>query len=258
MILNYFSRAFKVWRRHSDVFKSYYLATIVGNIGEPILYLFGIGLGLGAMIKEVNGHSYIEFLAPGMLAATAMTAAAFECTFGSYTRMAEQRIFHAMLATPLEIENIVLGEVLWGATKSLFASAMMLIILGLFGVFHEWALAPLIMLNMFILGLGFGSIGLCVSAVSKSYEFFNFFFTLFLTPMILFSGIYFPAERMPVWFANIFKLFPPAHAVIINRSLFYGGGADAVILDILFLVLFAPAAIFVATKLVRRRLIPPH
>ena len=258
MIINYFSGGFKVWRRHLDVFKRYYMATIVGNIGEPLLYLFGIGLGLGAMIEEVDGHSYMEFLAPGMLAVMAMTSAAFECTFGSYTRMSGERVFHAMLATPLGIENIVLGEVLWGATKSLFASTAMLIILALFGFFNEWGMVPLIMLNMFALGLTFGAIGLCVSAVSKSYVFFNFFFTLFLTPMILFSGIYFPAERMPVWFANIFKIFPPAHAVIINRSLFYGGGADAVIPDIIFLVLFAPAAIFVATKLVRRRLIPPH
>ena len=258
MTANYFSRAFKVWRRHLDVFKSHYHATIVGNIGEPILYLFAFGLGIGAMIKEVDGLSYIEFLGPGVVAATAMTAASFECSFGSYTRMAEQRVFHAMVATPLEIENIALGEVLWGATKSLFASTSMLVILALFGIFHEWETAPLIMLNMFILGAAFGSIALCVSAVAKSYEFFNFFFTLFLTPMILFSGIYFPSDRMPGWLTDIFKFFPPHHAVTINRSLFYGGDAVALIPNILFLALFAPAAIYAATKLVRRRLVPPH
>lgn len=258
MIVDYFSRGFKVWRRHLDVFKSHYHATIVGNIGEPILYLFGFGLGVGAMIEEVNGLSYIEFLGPGVLTATAMTAASFECSFGSYTRMAEQGVFHAMIATPLKIENIAFGEVLWGATKSLFASIAMLIILALFGIFHEWAVAPLIMLNMFTLGLAFGAIALCVSAVSKSYEFFNFFFTLFLTPMILFSGIYFPADGMPAWFANIFKIFPPFHAVKINRSLFYGGDGDNLLFSVLLLVLFAAVTIWVATKLVRRRLIPRH
>jgi lipooligosaccharide transport system permease protein len=258
MIVSYFSRALKVWRRHLDVFKSHYYATIVGNIGEPILYLLAFGLGIGAMIKEVNGLSYIEFLAPGMVAVTAMTAASFECSFGSYTRMAEQGVFHAMLATPLKIENIVLGEILWGATKSLFATIAMLIILALFGVFHEWAFAPIIMLNMFVLGLVFGSIALCVSAVSKSYESFNFFFTLFLTPMILFSGIYFPTDRMPGWLTGIFKMFPPHHAVILNRYLFYGTENSLSIFNIVSLVLFASAGIYIATKLVRRRLIPPH
>jgi lipooligosaccharide transport system permease protein len=249
-------RAMRVWQRNFDVFKSYYIASIVGNIGEPILYLFGIGVGLGALVKEVEGLSYLGFIAPGMMAAAAMNAAAFECTFGAYTRMAEQKTWDGMLATPLSLDDIVLGEILWGATKGTLASFLMLAVLIFAGLFDKYEEIPLIMLNMFALGASIASIAICYSALSRSYEFFNFFFTLFLAPMMLFTGIYFPIEQLPSWFANFFLLFPTTHSVAINRFLFYGGDYMKPILGSLFLLAFVPVAVMVASRLVKRRLIP--
>lgn len=248
--------AVRVWQRNFDVFRSYFLASIVGNIGEPLLYLFGIGVGLGALVKEVEGLSYLAFIAPGMLAAATMNAAAFECTFGAYTRMVEQKVYDGMLATPLSIDDIVLGEILWGATKGLISSSIMLAILAVFGLFDRYQEIPLIMLNMFALGAAISSIALCYSAVSKSYEFFNFFFTLFLTPMLLFTGIYFPMDRMPDWFASIFLVFPTTHSVTINRFLFYGGDHMMPIIGTIFLIIFVPVGVMVCSFLVKRRMIP--
>jgi len=252
------NRSYKVWRRNLDVFKSHYLATIVGNIGEPILYLFGIGIGLGAFVREIDGHPYIEFFAPGMLAASAMTAAAFECTFGSYTRMTEQKVYEGILATPVEIEDIVMGEILWGATKAFFSTFAMLIVMIAASIFTEYAQIPTIMLNMFVLGIAFSALALGVSAVAWSYEFFNFFFTLFLTPLLLFSGIYFPTDMLPKWFSGIFLIFPTPHSVLINRFLFYGGDGSHSILSAIYLLLFIPVVTLIAIGLTRRRLIPPH
>lgn len=248
--------AVRVWQRNFDVFRSYFLASIVGNIGEPLLYLFGIGVGLGSLVKEVEGVSYLGFIAPGMMAAAAMNAAAFECTFGAYTRMVEQKVYDGMLATPLSLDDIVLGEIMWGATKGLISSSIMLAILAVFGLFDRYQEIPLIMLNMFALGAAFSCIALSYSAISKSYEFFNFFFTLLLTPMLLFTGIYFPMDRMPDWFASIFLVFPTTHSVTINRFLFYGGDHMMPIIGTIFLIIFVPVGVMTCSSLVKRRMLP--
>lgn len=250
------TRSFRMWQRNFDVFRRYYIASIVGNIGEPILYLFGMGVGLGALINEVNGLSYLEFIAPGMMTAAAMNAAAFECTFGAYTRMAEQKVYDGILATPLCIDDIVLGEIVWGATKGVISSFIVLVILILLGLFDDFFEIPLIMLNMMAIGAAISVIALSVSAVARSYEFFNFFFTLFLTPMLLFTGIYFPINQMPEWFADLFLIFPTTHAVTINRYLFHGGDWFMPAIGTLFLLLFIPVGIRVCTFLVKRRMIP--
>ncbi len=249
-------RGFRMWQRNVDVFKSHYMASIIGNIGEPILYLFGFGAGLGALVKNAGGVSYMEFIAPGMMAAAAMNAAAFECTFGAYTRMAEQKVYEGILATPLSVEDIVLGEILWGATKGLMSSLIMLVILMLFGLFDKYAEIPLIALNMAALGLAISSLTMCVTAISSSYETFNYYFTMFLTPMMLFTGIYFPTEQLPKWFSSAFLLFPTAHAVNINRYLFHGGSASMPILGAVFMGVFIPFGIWLSTRMVKKRLIP--
>ncbi len=249
-------RSFRIWQRNYDVFKSYFWPSLVGNIGEPLLYLFGLGMGLGAMIEKVEGIPYMQWLAPGMMTAAAMNAAAFECTFGAYTRMTEQRVYEGILATPLEIEDIVLGEVLWGATKGLMSSAIMLAVLAVFGLFDRWtAVAPLLLL-MFLFAAGFAALTLCITAVAKSYEFFNYFFTLFLTPMLVFTGIWFPTSRLPDWFAGVFLAFPTPHAVNVARYLFHGGSGVMPIIGILFLMACVWPVVWLATRLVKKRLIP--
>lgn len=251
-----FTGAFRYWQRNADVFRSHYLSSIVGNIGEPLLYLFGLGAGIGGMIEKVDGVPYLQWIAPGMMVAAAMNAAAFECTFGAYTRMVEQKVYEGVLATPLEVEDIVLGEVLWGATKGLMSSAILLLVLAVLGLFDRWGAVPFLLITMALFGTVFAALTMCITAVSKSYEFFNYFFTLFLTPMLVFSGIWFPASRLPAWFANVFLIFPTPHAVSVSRYLFHGGGAVMPIIGILFLAVCAPALIWCAMWLVRRRLIP--
>lgn len=251
-----FTGAFRYWQRNADVFRSHYLSSVVGNIGEPLLYLFGLGAGIGGMISKVDGVPYLQWIAPGMMVSAAMNAAAFECTFGAYTRMAEQKVYDGVLATPLEVEDIVLGEILWGATKGLMSSGILLLVLAALGLFDRWAAAPFLLLEMALFGTVFAALTMCITAVSRSYEFFNYFFTLFLTPMLVFSGIWFPVTRLPVWLSDIFLIFPTPHAVSVSRYLFHGGGAVMPIIGILYLAVCAPVFIRLAMRLVRRRLIP--
>lgn len=251
-----FTGAFRYWQRNADVFRSHYLSSIVGNIGEPLLYLFGLGAGIGGMIEKVDGVPYLQWIAPGMMVAAAMNAAAFECTFGAYTRMAEQKVYEGVLATPLEVEDIVLGEILWGATKGLMSSGILLLVLSVLGLFDRWAVAPFLLIAMALFGTVFAALTMCITALSKSYEFFNYFFTLFLTPMLVFSGIWFPISRLPAWLTGIFLIFPTPHAVSVARYLFHGGGAVMPIIGILCLAICAPALVWCAMRLVRRRLIP--
>lgn len=248
--------AYRFWQRNLDVFRSHYLSSIVGNIGEPLLYLFGLGAGIGGMINEVDGVPYLQWIAPGMMVSAAMNAAAFECTFGAFTRMTEQKVYDGVLATPLEVEDIVLGEILWGAAKGLMSSAILLLVLTMLGLFDQWRAVPFLLIEMALFGVVFAALTMCVTAVAGSYESFNYFLTLFLTPMMVFSGIWFPASRLPAWLTHVVLIFPTPHAVTVARYLFYGGGVVMPIIGILFLAASAPPLIWCAMRLVKRRLIP--
>ena len=111
----------QVWRRHFLVWRKTSAASLVGSLGEPFLYLMGMGYGLGRFIGEIEGTSYLVYVTSGILAANSMNTATFEAIYGSFTRLTRQNTFHAMLATPLRVSDVVLGEVFWAATKALIA-----------------------------------------------------------------------------------------------------------------------------------------
>lgn len=126
-------RTLAVWYRDAKVWTKFYKASILGNMGEPLLYLLAMGWGLGRMVGTVDGVPYIQFLAPGLVCSTAMYAATFECTFGSFTRMTRQNTYDAILATPVSLEDVVAGEILWGATKGLLSGTAMLLVMSCSG-----------------------------------------------------------------------------------------------------------------------------
>ena len=127
-------RAFKVWQRNKDAWLKFYKASMVGNLAEPILFLVAFGLGLGKFIRNVEGVPYIQFIAPGLVIAAAMNAASFECTFGSFTRMSTQKSYDAIIVTPVNIDEVAAGDILWGATKGFISAVVMLPVLIAFGL----------------------------------------------------------------------------------------------------------------------------
>jgi len=129
-------RVWKVWRRDRDVFMKTYKTSFLPPLLEPILYLLALGLGLGGFVQLINGEPYIQFIAPALVAVSMMFSSFYECTFGSFVRMYFQKTFDAIIATPVNIEEVIAGELLWGATKSLINSSIVL------GVIFAFGLAP--------------------------------------------------------------------------------------------------------------------
>lgn len=223
------------------------------NFVEPILYLIALGFGLGAFVKEINGMPYINFIAPGLIASSSMFATASECTYGTYVRMTYQKTFDAILATPVSLDDLVAGEILWGATKSVFYGTIIMLVISAFGLIDS----PLIILAvpvLFLSGLIFAETAVIATALVPGIDSFSYFFTLLLTPSFLFSGIFFPLDTLPPLVAKIAFFTPLYHIVNIFRA-FSAGSVDIVIWDIVWVMAVAALLAPYPFRLMRRRII---
>ncbi len=246
--------ACRVWIRNFESWKDFATASLVGTVAEPLLYFVAIGYGLGRFVQPIDGRPYIAFLAPGLIASTAMNSAAFETTFGSFTRLTEQRTYEAIVMTPISVGEVVAGDVFWAASKSVLAATVILGIMLPLGLVHTpWATAVLPL--AFVVGVMFGSLGMVWTALAPSYAFFNYFFTLVVGVMFLFSGVFFPLTGLPGWAVWAARVLPLTHAVALMRALTGGRLEASLWLNAAFLLAFTLAAFGFAKRLIRRRLI---
>jgi len=246
-------RAFRVWQRHLTVYTKLYKSSIALNFVEPVLYLAALGLGLGAYVKEINGIPYINFIAPGIIASSSMFAATYECSYGTYVRMTYQKTFDAILATPVNIDDLIAGELLWAATKSMFYGAIIIIVISALGLVRSVDVVLAVPV-LFVSGLVFAGIALLFVAIVPGIDSFNYFYTLFITPMFLFSGIFFPIDTMPPIVGKIAFFTPLYHLVNICRS-FSSGAPSAVLWDLVWLPVAAAVIAPYSFRLMRKRII---
>ncbi|MDE1184445.1 ABC transporter permease [Paraburkholderia sp.] len=242
-----------VWRRNYLVWKKLAIASMFGNLADPMIYLFGLGLGLGLMVGRVDGVSYIAFLAAGTVASSVMMSASFEAMYSGFSRMHVQRTWEAIMHTPLSLGDIVLGEVIWCASKAVLSGAAIMLVAGLLGYanFPSTLIAlPVIALA----GLAFASVAMIVTALAPSYDFFMFYQTLALTPMLLLSGVFFPVSQLPVVAQHITHLLPLSHAVDLIRPALLGRPLDHAALHVGVLVAYVIVAFGVSAVLFRRRM----
>ena len=251
-------RWIRVWQRNWSVYMRTLPIRFLIPIMEPILYILAFGFGLGAFVGKIpyRGQeiSYIAFIVPGLIAVSIMFNSFFENTYASFVRMYYQKTFDAMLATPLVIEEVITAEIAWGATLSLMsAMAMMGVVsvLGLLSYPHAFLIVPVAILG----GFAFGSIAMCFTALLPSIEMFNLPTFLFVTPMFLFSGTFFPLESLPIWAQNAAFVLPLTHLVTVVRSLGRGYWEPVLLWNILYLVVFSLIFYPLALMLTRRRLI---
>lgn len=242
-----------VWRRNARVWGKLAGPAMLGNIGEPLLYLLALGFGLGALVGEVEGVSYIAFLASGFVCASVMNTASFEGIYSAYTRMAVQETWTAMLYTPLSVADILLGETVWAASKALLSAAFVLLVAGFLGAVDGW-LALWVLPVALLTGLAFAAMALVITAISRSYDFFLYYFTLLLTPMLLFSGVFFPLDDMPALVVQLTALLPLWHAIELVRPLMSGEIPGQIPFHLLVLALYCLLPLWLATRLVSRRL----
>lgn len=243
-----------VWRRNLMVWRKLMLASITINFGEPFLYLLGLGFGLGFFIGEMAGMPYLTFLATGIVAASAMQTATFEAMYSVFTRMVPQNTFEAQLATPLEVDDVLAGEMLWCATKALFSGIAILVVAYILGAVQGWqplAAIPVI----FVVGLCFSGPALVMTAISPNYDFFVYYQTLALTPMFLLCGVFYPIDTLPEVVQSAIQLLPLTHAVALVRPIVAGLEVSNVSLHIGVLLAYAGVGYYVAVALVRRRLL---
>jgi lipooligosaccharide transport system permease protein len=246
-------RAFRVWQRHGTVYTKLYKSSIALNFVEPILYLAALGVGLGAFVQQINGVPYIKFIAPGIIASSSMFAAIYECTYGTYVRMTYQKTFDAILATPVNLNDLIAGEMMWGATKSILYGSTIVLVISAFGLVDSPMILFVIPI-LFLSGLIFAEISVMFSAVVPGIDSFNYFYTLFMTPMFLFSGIFFPLDTLPPVVTQIAFFTPLYHLVNICRSFSYGN-PGAAIWDVVWIVAVAALLSPYPFRLMRKKIL---
>ncbi len=248
-------RSISVWRRNCTVFLRTWQVNFFPPFIEAFLYLFAIGLGIGSYVREIDGIPYVNFIAPAILAISVMNTAFFECTYGSYVRMYYQKSFDAIIATPLSIEDVIAGELLWGATRSTMYVALMLPVLAAFGVVS----LPLSLLAIplaFFGGLLFAGIAMCFTAVTPSIDTLNYPSFLFITPMMLFSGTFFPLAVLPAVFQYLaVAALPLTHLVAVMRMLTLPALSLSALLNIAWMGGVGCIVCIVSINLMRRRLL---
>jgi lipooligosaccharide transport system permease protein len=248
-------RSVAVWRRHFLVWRKLAVPSILGNLADPLIVLFGLGYGLGAALGEVGGSaSYFGFLAGGFMASTTMYAATFESLFSAYSRMHVQKTWEAIVNAPMTLEDVLAGEWAWAATKALAAGACILLIVAVTGN-ASFPLALGTIPVVILIGLAFAALGLAVNALASGYDFFNYYMTLLLTPMMMLSGVFFPLERLPELVQAVARALPLHHGVELTRPLLAGQWPSAAPLHVAVLAAYALAGFYVATVLTRRRLL---
>jgi lipooligosaccharide transport system permease protein len=253
----YFPRwrsAFQIWRRNSLVWRRLIVSSLVINFGEPFVYLLGFGYGIGMFIGEMGNMPYLTFVTAGILASSAMNVASFEAMFSVYTRMVPQRTYDAILATPVDVQDVLAGEMTWCATKALINAGGILIVATLLGAIKSWT-AMLTIPVIFLTGLCFAGLGLIMTALAKGYDFFNYYVTLLLTPMFILSGVFYPVNSLPPLLQTVVQFLPLTHAVDLIRPLVAGQAITDVPLHLGVLAVYAVVGYFISVHLIRKRLL---
>jgi lipooligosaccharide transport system permease protein len=232
-----------------------YKTNFLPSLLEPILYLLALGVGLGGFVQPINGESYIQFIAPALVAVSMMYSSFYECTYASFVRMYFQKTFDAIIATPVTIEEVITGEILWGATKSLINSSIVLAVIVAFGLVPS-PLFLLIIPVSFLVGLLFSAIAMCFTAISPNIDAFNYPSFLFITPMFLLSGTFFPLTSMPQFLQIATQiLFPLTNAVEVTRGLALGNIQLSIVFNLAWMMIVTPVFFVLAINLMKKRLI---
>jgi lipooligosaccharide transport system permease protein len=235
-----------VWRRNFLVWRKLLAAAVLTNLADPLIMLFGLGYGLGALMPAVEGMSYISFFAAGQLCTATMYTASFESMFSGFSRMHGQKTWDAILYAPLVIDDIVAGEIVWSASKAWLTGSTM------FGL----AASPLVLLALpaaFLVGLAFSAVGLIMTVLARNWDFFSFYMTLVMTPMMMISGVFFPAEQLPEPLVSVAKALPLYHGVALVRPMMAGDLPANALVHILVLLGYAAAGYVLAIRFARKR-----
>ena len=251
--------AFRFWpvfMRNLLVWRKLAIPSLVANIAEPLMWLVAFGYGMGALVGEVSldGQKvpYILFLASGSICMSAMNAATFEALYSAFSRMHVQKTWDGILNAPMRLDDVLLAEMLWAAFKSVFTITAILGVMMALGITHSWKLLaawPILL----CVGITFSCLALIFNALAKGYDFFTYYFTLFLTPMMFLSGVFFPRDQLPGLVRDISAWLPLTQAIALVRPLFLDQWPTQPALHLAVLAMYAGGAWVIALRLTRKR-----
>ena len=245
-----------VFLRNLYSYKRFVVPTFLVSLIEPLFYLVTFGVGMGAYMGAFGGQPYLNFLVPGVLASAAMMAASFECLYGTFVKIVHEKVYDSLVATPVSADEAVAGDIAWGSFRGLISGTLMMVVALFMGVAPAapWRALLLLVFLVFI-GVLFGALAMIITSIAPSFDFFSYYTELVVTPMLFFSGVFFPLDNFPGWMKGVAQALPLTHAVAISRALFTGQSVTGLWWRILFLAVLAAAAFTVSIRMMRKRLI---
>ena len=249
---------YRVWQRHRDVYFQLWRVNLIPPLVEPVITILAMGLGLGVFVELDSGQDYIQFVAPGVLAVFPMFAAVFESLWSAHFRLEQHGTYVAMLSTPVRAEDIAFGELIWSATRALISHVSILVVMALMTPSWDLITSPLVILTLPIaalMGVAFAAMGLVYTALTRTIHQLMYFFTLVITPMFWFGGVFFPLDELPGWVKTVAWFVPITHVVDLFRALTFGGLEWGHLADLAWLIVFTIPLVWLAIWAMRRRLV---
>lgn len=245
--------AVRYWFRNVTVFRRTWLFGMIAWFAEPVIYLVAMGLGLGKYLANIEGIRYVEFIAPGLLAVSTMFGATFSVTWDAWFKLERVGVYEAARATPLSVEDIAIGEILWGATRATIYGTAFAVVATAFGVFHTWW-GMLIIPAVALIGFVFSVTGLIFTYLIRRADYLAYYWTAFITPMFMFAGVFFPLDRLPSWVRTLAWFMPLHHAANLMRALALDAAPARAAAAALWLVVCGLVLLPVPILILRRRL----
>ena len=254
--MTHYFRFWPVFMRNLLVWRKLVIPSLIANIAEPLMWLVAFGYGMGALIGDVTLDGaqvpYLLFLASGSICMSAMNAATFEALYSAFSRMHVQKTWDGIMNAPIRLEDVLLAEMLWAAFKSLFTITAILGVMMALGITQSWKILLAWPCLLFV-GITFSCLALIFNALAKGYDFFTYYFTLFLTPMMFLSGVFFPSDQLPPWVRAIAEWLPLNQAIALVMPLFLDRWPSQPLLHFGVLALYAGVAWAIALHFTRKR-----
>ena len=250
-------RVYHVFARNLISYKRYVLTTFIASLIQPLFYLITFGIGMGAyMTGAFGGKTYLHFLVPGVIISSIMMTATFECLFGTFVKMVHERLYDSLVATPVSAEDAVTGDILWASFRGLISGGLMMIVASFMGILPASVLSLLLLIVVMILvGILFASLAMIVTSYAPNFDFFNYYTELVVTPMLFFSGVFFPLDSFPGWVKVIAQFLPLTHAVELSRAVMNSAYQPGLLFNLLVLIGLLIISFYLGLFFMKRRLI---
>jgi lipooligosaccharide transport system permease protein len=202
-------------------FSSYWKSSTFSSTVEPTIYLLAFGFGFGSLVSEVGGYDYVDFVGTGTVATAVLFSSAFPAMFGTFVKYQFQRTYDAILAAPVDTEELVTAEALWIATRSGVYGCVPMLVAMVFGLEPSWGMLAVPFIG-WIAGFGWACFGIMVAGRANSIENFSYIVSAVITPLMLLAGSFFPLDQLPQWAQVLAELNPLHHCVVLVRHAVFG------------------------------------